>query len=223
VENLAQVTTSSPGDDPGNNSDTARLTVIVPDPLPPLSQRLPRTGEVALGQALPWWLPWLVTALGLMVIGALLTFRVEPALRRAVAAQAQHPGSSVSRRPLAPPRPRQPIGRPARRSGYVRQAPGRRAQPEPVAVTSPLSALDSEHVGASAYAAWSAGASLREVVKQARRETPGPSSPTVREEVLRALDAELTRAHALLVEQRLRLLRESAAPPCSRQGRHRRR
>jgi hypothetical protein len=41
--------------------------------------------------------------------------------------------------------------------------------------------------------------------------------------VLRALDAELTRAHAQLVEQRLRLLRESAALPRSRQGGQRRR
>jgi uncharacterized repeat protein (TIGR01451 family) len=219
--NIAQVTTSSPGDDPGNNSDSARLTVVVPAAGPPLAQRLPRTAEVALGPTLPWWLPWLATALGLMVFGALLTYRVEPALRRMVAAQAQQNGASLSRRPLAPPRPRRPLGRPARRPGYVRQAPGRNSEPEPVTMIARQPETCPEAASEAPYAVWSAGESLALVVRRAQRGNRSTAAGAAREQVLRAIDAELARAHAQLVEQRLRLLRESAALPPERAGRNR--
>ena len=195
--NLAQVTTSSPGDDPGNNSDTARMTVVVPAAAPAPAQRLPRTAESAVGPALPWWLPWLVVATGLMVFGAVLTYQVEPALQRMIAAQsATQPQSSprsrptgarVSRRPLAPPRPRRPIGRPARRPGQLRQAPGRAGVTEPVAVAAP------------------------------RIPTTSP-----RDQLLREID-ELERIRTSLVEQRLRLLRESLAPAPQKASSKRRR
>jgi hypothetical protein len=49
VDNVAVMTTTTPGDDPGNN--TSIVTVTIPGPPPPA--RLPRTGIAAPWLALP--------------------------------------------------------------------------------------------------------------------------------------------------------------------------
>jgi len=76
IPNTAIITTSTPGDPPGNNTSTVTIqirAILTRASAPP---RLPRTTETQDPlSAIPAWLPWLLVGLLLVALGAVLRLR----------------------------------------------------------------------------------------------------------------------------------------------------